>query len=546
MTKTVSYANVHLTYTADAAGLRQAKADMAAMNRVINQTKTDTERYEEHVLKLDRLLANGRITQEEYNKGLEAARKKYLETNKEVAKAIDYQKQYNTALANNKARLAAAPTTAKPTTAEGATFFGLTPATIAFSAAAAKGTYETRQSIQAFADLESTLVTLQVVYGDAKRASQDFATMRQMAAVSPLEARDFTRSAQIMAQYGVAVDEIIPRLSSISEVAAGNSDRMYYLSLAFGQVAAAGRLTAQEVLQMVNAGFNPLAEISRTTGRSMRDLRDDMANGLITYEMVAKAFDTATGAGGRFEGMNEKLATTVSAKQAQIRDEVTKTKEAFGELFAAMIPFETQKGFFQFMQFMAEGFKNGDAQMNRAEAAARMFGAKGIGDISIQDMQTMLGVRGGKGVPPSVQAAEEAKKSTNALGRSIANFTNSLSDSIGSAATAYANAFSQFEGIAKEGSKSAVEASVKQRAAAEEKRKRELESIKKQTYTAELPRLATFGSVEAFNLMSEMAQRKADLQLEQLRKNEEIAVKQVDLLTTIKDNTGKPQMGIVK
>jgi len=113
MTKTVSYANVHLTYTADAAGLRQAKADMAAMNRVINQTKTDTQKYEEHVQKLDRLLANGKITQEQYNRGLEAARKKYLETNKEVAKAIDYQKQYNTALANNKARLAATPTTAK-------------------------------------------------------------------------------------------------------------------------------------------------------------------------------------------------------------------------------------------------------------------------------------------------------------------------------------------------------------------------------------------------------------------------------------------------
>ena len=78
MTKTVSYTNVHLTYTADLAGLRQAKSDMAAMNRVINQTKTDTQKYEEHVQKLDRLLANGKISQEQYNRALDAAKTKFM------------------------------------------------------------------------------------------------------------------------------------------------------------------------------------------------------------------------------------------------------------------------------------------------------------------------------------------------------------------------------------------------------------------------------------------------------------------------------------
>jgi len=545
MTKTVSYANVHLTYTADAAGLRQAKADMAAMNRVINQTKSDTERYEEHVQKLDRLLANGKITQEQYNRGLEAARKKYLETNKEVAKAIDYQKQYNTALANNKARLAATPTTAKAQASDGTSFFGVTPATIAFTAATAKATYEAKQSVQAFADLESTLVTLQVVYGDAKRASQDFATMRQMAAVSPLEAKDFTRSAQIMAQYGVAVNEIIPRLSAISEVAAGNSERMYSLSLAFGQVAAAGRLTGQEVLQMVNAGFNPLAEISRTTGRSMRDLRDDMANGLITYEMVAKAFDTATGAGGRFEGMNEKLATTVSAKQAQIRDEITKTKEAFGELFAAMIPFETQKGFLQFTQFMAQGFKSGDANMNKAEAAARLFGVNRWQDVSMQDIKTLLSLPGGKGVP-TVKPIEEAKKSTNMLGKSIVDFGKSLATTIQSAGVTYTDTFAKFEAMAKQGGQAAVEASIKQRAAAEEKRKRELQNAstaKAESVNSELSAAVSAGSREAFDLISRLQQTQQQKQLEFQRQQ---LVEQKAATKILKELNNKGGIGVVK
>jgi hypothetical protein len=46
--------------------------------------------------------------------------------------------------------------------------------------------------------------------------------------------------------------------------------------------------------------------------------------------------------------------------------------------------------------------------------------------------------------------------------------------------------------------------------------------------------------------MNDLAQRKADMQLQKLQEQKDIAVKQVELLTTIKDNTAKPQMGMVK
>jgi K+-transporting ATPase c subunit len=84
---------------------------------------------------------------------------------------------------------------------------------------------------------------------------------------------------------------------------------------------------------------------------------------------------------------------------------------------------------------------------------------------------------------------------------------------------------------------------IKKRAAEEEERKKQLQS---KTYTAELPGLAEYGSREAFGLMNDLAQRKADMQLQKLQEQKDIAVKQVELLTTIKDNTAKPQMGMVK
>jgi hypothetical protein len=78
----------------------------------------------------------------------------------------------------------------------------------------------------------------------------------------------------------------------------------------------------QEVLQMVNAGFNPLQEISRTTGIAMTELRKQMEQGGISAQMVADAFKSATEEGGRFAGMNEKLAATLSGQFAKAGGDV--------------------------------------------------------------------------------------------------------------------------------------------------------------------------------------------------------------------------------
>ena len=68
---------------------------------------------------------------------------------------------------------------------------------------------------------------------------------------------------------------------------------------------ASGRLMGQDLLQMINAGFNPLSEISRKTGKSIGVLKEEMEKGKISAEMVTQAFYSATQAGGQFHGMTD-------------------------------------------------------------------------------------------------------------------------------------------------------------------------------------------------------------------------------------------------
>ena len=65
----------------------------------------------------------------------------------------------------------------------------------------------------------------------------------------------------------------------LGDVSQGNKERFDSLTLAFAQVGSAGKLSGQDLLQFVNAGFNPLNEISKMTGESMAELKERMSAG---------------------------------------------------------------------------------------------------------------------------------------------------------------------------------------------------------------------------------------------------------------------------
>ena len=71
---------------------------------------------------------------------------------------------------------------------------------------------------------------------------------------------------------------------------------------------------------MVNAGFNPLEEIARKTGKSIGELKNEMSKGAITSKMVQDAFISATSAGGKFFGMSSEGAKTLNGQISMLQE----------------------------------------------------------------------------------------------------------------------------------------------------------------------------------------------------------------------------------
>lgn len=143
------------------------------------------------------------------------------------------------------------------------------------------------------------------------------------------------RNAQTMMGFGFDSTEVADNLKMLGDVSMGNSERLGALTLAFSQVRAAGRLTGQDLLQFINAGFNPLQQISESTGKSIAALKDEMSNGLVSFDMVQQAFRDATGEGGRFDNMLARIAETDTGKVQRLKGMWGEVKVAIGN---AMMP----------------------------------------------------------------------------------------------------------------------------------------------------------------------------------------------------------------
>ncbi|OYP38895.1 tape measure protein [Rhodopirellula sp. MGV] len=182
--------------------------------------------------------------------------------------------------------------------------------------------------------LEQTAIQFEVFTGSAEKAKRILNDLKRLDADSPIYGLpELQRAAQAMLAYGVRADGVTKRVGQLSAISAGNADAMQSLSLAYAQVTAKGKLMGEEVRQFVNAGFNPLQQIAKDTGRSMDDLTSAMARGEISLAMVETAMDNATSAGGRFFGMNERLAQSTGGAIARLQNVVEVTAMDFQAKF---------------------------------------------------------------------------------------------------------------------------------------------------------------------------------------------------------------------
>jgi len=238
-------------------------------------------------------------------------------------------------------------------------------------------------AIKAAMDMETAQVSFEVMLGSAEKARSMLAEMQQFASKTPFEFQGLADSAKTLLQFGISGDQIMPTLKMLGDVAMGDSNKLAGLSIVFGQIQSTGRLMGQDLLQLINQGFNPLQVISKQTGESMASLKVKMEKGAISAEMVTGAFKSATSQGGLFYKGMEKLGQTSAGLLSTMKDDATTLARSFGELLLPAVKdiLSGLSGFFQQLNSLDEGTKRTIINMALVAAAIGPI-VFGIGKLS--------------------------------------------------------------------------------------------------------------------------------------------------------------------
>jgi len=292
-----------------------ARSETATLRRAINDAKSPMERYAQTYDLLEKALAKNTISLGTYKRLLDEAKTKAGLLATEVQKVTAASTHHTTALGKVAAGYQGVTSKLSP-------LVSLMGAYVGFATA--------KKAVGLAISAEDASVQFEVLTGSMDDSLVLMRELRSFSEKSPITFSGAQQAAKTMLSFNVATQDVIPTVKMLGDVVGGNNERFGQITLAYSQMSAAGRLMGQDLLQMINAGFNPLQEISRKTGESMLALKQRMEDGGISSQEVALAFQTATAEGGKFHGMTERLATTVGGQLNIAMSDLQKSGERLG------------------------------------------------------------------------------------------------------------------------------------------------------------------------------------------------------------------------
>ncbi|XEQ93668.1 hypothetical protein SCACP_25650 [Sporomusa carbonis] len=190
-------------------------------------------------------------------------------------------------------------------------------------------------SIKLAGDMDASRKALTTLLGDAKAAEKMLADLATFAADTPFELPGLLTSSKKLLAFGFAAQDIIPMLAAIGDAAAMlgiGEEGISRLTNAIGQMQAKGKVSAEEMMQLAEAGVP-----------AWKFLADAIGTDIPTAMKMAEqgAIDSTTGINAllmgmqeRFQGGMEAMSKTIPGLVSTIKDNVSMVMVEIGDSIA--------------------------------------------------------------------------------------------------------------------------------------------------------------------------------------------------------------------
>lgn len=170
------------------------------------------------------------------------------------------------------------------------------------------------------ASIEQYQTSFEVMTGSADKAAEVIERLKKVGAETPFELPELADTTQLLMNYGFTADDAMDKMMMLGDISQGSADKMSRIATAYGQMSSAGKVSLEDVKQMIEAGFNPLQEISESTGESMASLYKRISKGTLSVDEITASMERATSEGGKYFKSMEKQSQTVNGLISTLKD----------------------------------------------------------------------------------------------------------------------------------------------------------------------------------------------------------------------------------
>lgn len=174
---------------------------------------------------------------------------------------------------------------------------------------------------------EKASISFTTMLGSAKKAQAFLAQMKDFAAKTPFEFPELQTAASSLISIGIKADKVIPIMQTLGDVTAGmgtGSEGVKRATVALQQMNAAGRITAEDLNQLRDAGIPVFDLLAAATGKSKKAVAElARTGGLGAKELgqLMKALETGKGL-ERFNGLMDKQSQSLEGIISTLKDTV--------------------------------------------------------------------------------------------------------------------------------------------------------------------------------------------------------------------------------
>ena len=242
-----------------------------------------------------------------------------------------------------------------------------------------------QQVVNVRSEMQNTEASFKVFLGSAEKAKSFFSEMQKYAYNNVFEFADLTKAGAQLLSFRNDVEDVIPIIDKLSNIAAGVNVPLAELVSLFNKAKANDKLLSVDIQMWESRGVPIVYELAQAYGKSEQVIRSMVSEGKIGFNELNTVISNLTNEGGMFAGMMEEKMKTLGDSIGLLQDNITNMFNSLGE---------------KYYPILKTGIDTASSLVENYEEVGRILGAlvKIYGTYKAAVIATSLAQKGNTGI----------------------------------------------------------------------------------------------------------------------------------------------------